>query len=197
MGWTCFQGKYWTASSSWYFSISLPISFSISTIVNQLCVCVCAVNSLTSTCCALNHLPGVMGLGWDQVPSVNEVTFSPGCLQYIPMLAVSYKIVFKLLRIHDFGRWLNGIWGLFSNLCCILSLKSHFLLSTFFFSEYFSAIGNTSVLAAIACNNSRSCVFRVVLFISSVPWLNTFEGALMKLFPTIWAKRSSSNGVCR
>lgn len=34
--WACFQGKHGTASSFWYFSISLAISFLISTIVNQL-----------------------------------------------------------------------------------------------------------------------------------------------------------------
>lgn len=81
MGSACFQGKYWTVSSSWYFSISLPISFSISTIVNQLSG---AVNSFTSTCCALNHLLGVTWLGWDEVPCVNEGTFSPRCCGTFP-----------------------------------------------------------------------------------------------------------------
>lgn len=156
-----------------------------------------AVNSFTSTCCALDPSPGVLGLAWDQVLCVDEVTSSPSCLKHRSTLMVLYKTLVELLRIHDVREWLNGIRGLFSTLCCIVSLKSHFFPSTFFFLEYFSDITDTSVLAAIVV---------IILVLVFAEWFYWFPHFListllreywLNIFPEFGHKRPSWNKVCR
>lgn len=156
-----------------------------------------AVNSFSSTCCALDHSPGVLGLAWDQDLCVGEITSSPGCLQHRSTLTVLYKTLVELLGIHDVRKWLNRIWGLFSKLCCIVSLKSHFFPSTFFFSEYFSGITKTSVLTAIVV------IILVLVFAEWFYWfphffISTFlREYWWNIFPEFGHKRSSWNEVCR
>lgn len=193
MGWTCFQSKYWTASGSRYFSISLPISPSISTIVNQLWGELWTP-LLQHAVLWTVHLESwglhERCLVWMKSPLVLDACSTyphwPCCIKH------SSSCLGYMMLGSD---WCN--LGIVFKLCCIVSLKSHFFPSTFFFSEYFSGISNTSVLAAIVV------IILGVVFAEWFYWFPHFPISTLlrehwwKISPEFWHKRSSWDGVCR